>query len=110
MTKRKLSKRSLWLAGVTFLIQAGVTLAFPSSAEAIVINDNETPDSILDQTNFTGIGQMVTDTKNGNLTTCTGTLINPRTVLFAAHCVNNEAATSYGSGQGGTPVSFGFAV
>ncbi|AEH63450.1 autotransporter domain-containing protein [Zymomonas mobilis] len=110
MTKRKLSKRSLWLAGVTFLIQAGVTLAFPSSAEAIVINDNETPDSVLDQTNFTGIGQMVTDTKNGNLTTCTGTLINPRTVLFSAHCVNNEAATSYGSGQGGTPVSFGFAV
>ncbi|TQL17812.1 uncharacterized protein with beta-barrel porin domain [Zymomonas mobilis] len=110
MSKRKISKRSLWLASVTFIIQAGATLAFPSSAEAIVINDNNTPDSTLDQTNLTGIGQMVTDTQNGNLTTCTGTLINPRTVLFAAHCVNDAAATSYGSGQGGTPVSFGFSA
>ncbi|MEP2379066.1 autotransporter domain-containing protein, partial [Parasphingorhabdus sp.] len=39
---------------------------------------------------------------------CTGSLINPRTVIFAAHCVNGQAAESYGFDAGGTAISFGF--
>ncbi len=51
---------------------------------------------------------MVVDNGGGSIGLCTGSLINPRTVLFAAHCVNTRAATAYGSGSGGTAISFGF--
>jgi len=44
----------------------------------------------------------------GGIGTCTGTLINPRTVIFAAHCVNTRAANTYGSASGGVPIAFGF--
>lgn len=67
------------------------------------------PNGLLD-IGINGVGQMRTIT---NLTTrtgfvCSGSLINPRTVLFAAHCVNGQAANTYGFNTGGTPISFGF--
>jgi uncharacterized protein with beta-barrel porin domain len=58
----------------------------------------------------TGVGQMVVDSGDGFVGLCTGTLINARTVIFAAHCVNDEAAEDYGSASGGTPISFGFSA
>ena len=55
----------------------------PLSASAVVPNDNHTPESLIDDAReLTGIG--VQFTSFGQI--CTGTLINPRTVLFAAHC------------------------
>lgn len=72
-----------------------------------------TPTTARDPVNITGVGQIVVDTGNGNgsIGLCTASLINPRTVLFAAHCVNSAPATSYGrlgpSGSG-TAVSIGF--
>jgi subtilase-type serine protease len=91
----------------------------------IVVNNNMTangnpPTGAWDNTqNVTGVGQM---TIRGNPATtgmnlCTGTLINPRTVIFAAHCVNTRPAEAYGSANGaafgpwtmgGTPIAFGF--
>ena len=62
-----------------------------------------------DANNFTGIGQMIVDQQNGFIGLCTGTLINPRTVIFAAHCVNDDPANSYGQNSGGKPIAFGFA-
>lgn len=78
----------------------------------IVIRDDLSPDlpppaGILDS-GITGVGQMVIDQGGGFVGLCTGTLINPRTVIFAAHCVNDLPADSYGSATGGTPISFGF--
>jgi V8-like Glu-specific endopeptidase len=61
-----------------------------------------------DSNNFTGIGQMIVDQQNGFIGLCTGTLINPRTVIFAAHCVNDDPANSYGQNSGGKPIAFGF--
>ncbi|HEX8662018.1 MAG TPA: hypothetical protein VF686_09125, partial [Brevundimonas sp.] len=72
----------------------------------IVIANPNTPTTALDPVNVTGVGQMIVDQQNGFIGTCTGTLINPRTVLFAAHCVNDRAANAYGAG--GTPIGFGF--
>src|SRR4051794_38346262 len=54
----------------------------------VVISLPGTSTSDIDTTNITGVGQLVTDEKNGFIGLCTGTLINPRTVIFAAHCVN----------------------
>lgn len=74
----------------------------------VVINSNFTPTDVRDPTNITGIGQVVTDAGGGSVGLCTGTLINPRTILFAAHCVNTRAATAYGAGSGGVGIAVGF--
>jgi subtilase-type serine protease len=66
------------------------------------------PGGALDPVDITGIGQMTVDEGGGFVGLCTGTLINPRTVIFAGHCVNEAPANSYGSNSGGTPISFGF--
>jgi subtilase-type serine protease len=66
--------------------------------------------------NITGIGQVVVDQGGGFVGTCTGSLINPRVVIFASHCVNNSGnlaapptpGSAYGSPTGGIPISVGF--
>lgn len=73
----------------------------------ILISTPGTPTTARD-TGVTGIGQMVVDSGGGFIGLCTGTLINPRTVIFAAHCVNSRAATAYGANSGGTGIAFGF--
>ena len=75
---------------------------------SITINNNFTPAQAFDPVNVNGIGQIVTDAGGGFIGLCTGSLINPRTVIFAAHCVNNSAATSYGANSGGTGIAIGF--
>ncbi len=87
---------------------------------SIVIAQPGTPTTALDTSGsngVNGIGQMVVDQGNGFVGLCTGTLINPRTVIFAAHCVNENPAGNgfqdpwgYGAKQGGIPISFGFAA
>lgn len=74
----------------------------------IVISNPGTPGTALDPDDVTGIGQMIIDQQNGFIGLCTGTLINPRTVLFAAHCVNEDPANAYGAANGGKPIAFGF--
>ncbi|MGQ0659838.1 autotransporter domain-containing protein [Sphingosinicella sp.] len=74
----------------------------------VTINNNFTPNDIRDPVNVTGIGQIVTDAGGGFVGLCTGSLINPRTVIFAAHCVNQRAATAYGANSGGVGVGVGF--
>ena len=67
-----------------------------------------TPTTARDPVNITGIAQMVVDNGGGSIGLCTGSLINPRTVLFAAHCINSRPATAYGASSGGTAIAFGF--
>lgn len=74
----------------------------------IVIADPGTPATAQDPEDVTGIGQMIIDQQNGFIGLCTATLINPRTVIFAAHCVNERPAADYGAATGGTPIGFGF--
>ena len=74
----------------------------------IVIANPDTPTTARDPVNVTGVGQMIVDEQNGFIGLCTGTLINPRTVIFAAHCVNERPAQAYGQDSGGQPIGFGF--
>jgi uncharacterized protein YhjY with autotransporter beta-barrel domain len=74
----------------------------------ITINNNFTPTQAQDPVNINGIGQIVVDSGGGFIGTCTASLISPRVVLFAAHCVNTRAATAYGAGSGGVGIGIGF--
>ncbi len=94
--------------------QNGVAAA-PVSGPSIVIAPPGTSVTDRDPTNVTGVGEMIIDQKTGFIGLCTGTLINPRTVIFAAHCVNESPAGAamnpwgYGTGAGQLPIAFGFA-
>lgn len=74
----------------------------------ILIANPGTPTTARDPVNITGISQMVIDQGGGFVGLCTATLINPRTVILAAHCVNGRASTAYGANSGGTAIGFGF--
>ncbi len=74
----------------------------------ILIANPGTPTTARDPVNVTGVGQMFVKNDSGTIGLCTGTLINARTVIFAAHCVNSRAEGAYGNNSGGTPIAFGF--
>lgn len=74
----------------------------------ILIANPGTTVTARDPNNITGIGQMIINNGDGSVGLCTATLINPRTVILAAHCVNGRASTAYGANSGGVPIAFGF--
>jgi uncharacterized protein YhjY with autotransporter beta-barrel domain len=84
------------LAGAATIALSAVALSTP--ANAIVPNDNVDPNAdrseggALDTDDeFSGVGMFY----RADGFVCSGTLINPRTVIFAAHCVNDRDATEY---------------
>ena len=87
-----------------FASVAAAALSIAPAAQAVVPNDNLTPDDIVDGSDVNGVGIMYRD--DGFV--CTGTLINPRTVIFAAHCVNDLTTPDYSTVNGGVPVAFAF--
>lgn len=74
----------------------------------ILIANPGTITTARDPVNVTGVGQMFVNAGGGSIGLCTGTLVNARTVIFAAHCVNTRAEGAYGNTSGGTPIAFGF--
>ncbi|QDX26648.1 autotransporter domain-containing protein [Sphingomonas suaedae] len=103
--------------GATIGIQPGEHIIAQPAAQTIkvervdpqiVIGYPGTPTTARDPVNITGVGQMIVDQGGGFIGLCTGTLINPRTVIFAAHCVNGNAASDYGANSGGIAIGFGF--
>lgn len=79
-------------------------LAVAPVAQAVVPTDDKSPSDIIDGSDVNGVGIMYRD--DGFV--CTGTLINPRTVIFAAHCVNDLTSADYSTVNGGVPVAFAF--
>lgn len=106
MTRR--SNRLLASSATAALALAAIS----SPAHAIVPNETTNSEDIVDtEDEFAGVGQFLSNSGidgDTGLGLCTGTLINPRTVLFAAHCVNSLPATAYNDGT--RISSFGFNV
>ncbi|WP_156318346.1 autotransporter domain-containing protein [Porphyrobacter sp. AAP60] len=74
-------------------------------AKAVVPNETKTPAEIIDNNDeFRGVGMFF----RADGFVCSGTLINPRTVLFAAHCVNDIPEEAYNAD--GTPAAWSFNV
>lgn len=79
---------------------------------------NDLPPVGVINTGVTGIGQMVSRVPGSTgIGLCTGSLINPRAVIFAAHCVNTvtvagvqqpRPANAYGGNEGGVGLGFFF--
>lgn len=86
-------------------------LAAVAPAHALPIRDDIGVDGAVDTDNvWGGVGMMWNRTPFGTFV-CTGQLVNPRTVVWAAHCVDGFNAASYGGNQaGGIPIGFGFQV
>lgn len=96
------SRRKL-LAGTAALALSIAATATP--ALAVVPNENTTPEDIVDNDEaFRGVGMFF----RADGFVCTGTLINPRTVLFAAHCVNDVPATDFNTDN--IPAAFSFNI
>ncbi|MCZ8137233.1 MAG: autotransporter domain-containing protein [Porphyrobacter sp.] len=84
------TRRRGLLAGSATLALAVAAAATP--ALAVVPNETTTPGNIVDTNDeYRGVGMFF----RADGFVCTGTLINPRTVLFAAHCVNDLPEEAY---------------
>lgn len=101
-----LAPRRLLLAGTGLAALSMAVAATP--ALAVIPNENRTPADIVDNADtFRGVGVIVTNqVGQGGVGICTATLINPRTVLFAAHCVNTRPQTAYDGTTVRAAVSF----
>ncbi|QJR04150.1 autotransporter domain-containing protein [Sphingobium yanoikuyae] len=106
MRIRKNGAGPLARAGRSALLASAAlsALSIAPAAHAVVPNDNNTPADIVDGTDVNGVGIMY----RADGYVCTGTLINPRTVIFAAHCVNDYDPSTYSTVNDGIPVAFAF--
>lgn len=102
------TRRRNLLAGTATLALSMAIFATP--AMAIVPNETTNSEEIVDDEEaFEGVGIVVTNQVGaGGIGICTGTLINPRTVLFAAHCVNDRPDTDYDGVNFRGAVAFNF--
>jgi hypothetical protein len=89
ISKALRGQRSLLAGAATLALAAG---AVATPAHAIVPNDNVGAEGAVDNDDvYSGVGMFF----RADGFVCSGTLINPRTVLFAAHCVNDRPESDY---------------
>lgn len=107
-TVQREAQASYWQAGDIRTAVHNQRIEVVAPQPNILIADPGTPTTARDPVNVNGIGQMIVDYGIYGISLCTGTLINPRTVLFAAHCVNSAAPSNYGANSGGQAIAWGF--
>ncbi len=86
-----------WLRAALLGSVAGSAILAATPSMAATTPDGVTPASVVDTSNtqpyWVGLGIRNEAGNSGG--TCTGLLINPRTVLFAAHCVDSVTPGGY---------------
>ena len=96
--------RNNLMRGVAASVLASM-LTFTTANAIVPGGVGDTSETIVDNAGgVNGIGMFF----RADGSVCSGTLINPRTVLFAAHCVNNVSENTFG--LGGLPSAFSFNV
>lgn len=96
-------KRRQLLTGTALAALSLTAAATP--ALAVVPNETTNSEEIVDNDDaYRGVGMFF----RADGFVCSGTLINPRTVLFAAHCVNNRPETDYNADN--VPAAWSFNV
>lgn len=77
---------------------------------ALVTPNTTTPAAVVDTTNTRPywVGLAISNEAGNSGGTCTGLLINPRTVLFAAHCVDSLAPAAYDGNSVGNRARVGY--
>ncbi|WP_285711747.1 autotransporter domain-containing protein [Erythrobacter oryzae] len=98
--------RRQFLAGSALAALAIAAVATP--AHAVIPNETTNSEAIVDTNDqYRGVGMFFR--ADGFI--CSGTLINPRTVIFAAHCVNDLPEEAYNTDtEDGIPAAFSFNV
>lgn len=108
MAKSKKGARANLLTSLAWGALLGLGAAAP--AQAITTQDNIDPNSLVDTTDqFNNVGAVLVlnpDIPAGFTGICTGTLINPRTVLTATHCVRNSGGSEIYTAGGPFTVRF----
>ncbi len=104
----EISRKTLTNSVAGFALGLGLTAGAP--ALALVTPATVTPASAVDSANsrpyWVGLG-IRNEAGNGG-GTCTGLLINPRTVLFAAHCVDDLDPSAYDGNTRGNRAQVGY--
>ncbi len=97
-------------SAMALAIGAGFGFGFAEDARAVVTPDTVPPDQAVDVNDdrpyLVGLG-VRNEAGNGG-GTCSGLLINPRTVLFAAHCVDSIDPGDYDANLPGNRAQVGY--
>ncbi|MBI1250274.1 MAG: autotransporter domain-containing protein [Alphaproteobacteria bacterium] len=109
-----MAKKSNALARGWMFAASALALSFglgaTQKAEAIVTPDDVPPSDVVDTQNdrpyLVGLGIRAEAGNSGG--TCSGLLINPRTVLFAAHCVDGLDPDAYDNNAPGDRAQVGY--
>ncbi len=103
------SLRAGLLSAATF---AAAAICLTAPASALVTPDTTTPGAAIDTGNTRPywVGMGIRNEAGNSGGSCTGLLINPRTVLFAAHCVDSLDPDQYDGNAPGNRAQVGYTM
>lgn len=105
-TFNTLKKQALISTALSAVVLGATFISAP--AAALVTPPSAPPASVIDTTRPYWVGLAIRNEAGNGGSTCTGLLINPRTVLFAAHCVDGLTPAAYNGNSPGNRAQVGY--